>query len=567
MSSSVIVHISTLANEFPLYFRAPLLICLFWFLWGINLVVFNHFDIDYGDLLNLNYSLSPSSNTNPARSNSPSIASNDSAKSGALNGNSNSNSSSNNNQQLTSPKKIILSSLTFMGFILLLFACYRARWPFHDDLIYPALLFTLCAFILFSPFDIFLKHSREWFMKSLYRVIVPPVTGVLFVEVVFGDVLTSLCKVIADLEVTMCVLITHASTPNRDETAQFSSVVLGMSSNTQANGLGGSNEEEIIQSSHVTRLYGNEYGCADTWMRPFVTSLPFIFRFCQCFRMYRITGLAFPHLANCAKYLSSLPVIWISSFAYRYPDHYTKEMRLAWIFAVSFNSFFAFMWDIVMDWGFCRQGANHFLLRGSLLYMVQPISTKASGNGSLAAVTELVNLVSMKKTDADDIVIDKINGTTTPEKRLSWSDPSNHKMNDTGNNDTFGSSSNSNDNDDGGNDENEGLISAQFRRKLPSRDAISQQQFNETLSMDSNNSTRSPSSLRCLIESSPFLYYFSIILDFVLRILWSFKLSVHFQLTQEGVTFALEIFEIFRRFVWIFFRVEWEAIERKGRVL
>jgi len=71
-----------------------------------------------------------------------------------------------------------------------------------------------------------------------------------------------------------------------------------------------------------------------------------------------------------------------------------------------------------------------------------------------------------------------------------------------------------------------------------------------------------PSWASSVLGGGHMVYYGAIVLNFILRILWSFKLSVHFQLSQEGLTFVLEICEVFRRFVWILFRVEWEAVER-----
>jgi len=50
-----------------------------------------------------------------------------------------------------------------------------------------------------------------------------------------------------------------------------------------------------------------------------------------------------------------------------------------------------------------------------------------------------------------------------------------------------------------------------------------------------------------LLGGGHVIYYLAMMLNFVLRILWSFKLSVHFQLSQEGLTFVLEVCEVFRR--------------------
>ena len=55
-------------------------------------------------------------------------------------------------------------------------------------------------------------------------------------------------------------------------------------------------------------------------------------------------------------------------------------------------------------------------------------------------------------------------------------------------------------------------------------------------------------------------YYVAIILDFILRCTWSFKLSPHLDHFNdlEGGIFVMEFLEVLRRWVWIFFRVETE---------
>jgi len=268
-------------------------------------------------------------------------------------------------------------------------------------------------------------------------------------------VLTSIAKVLADVEVTGCVLAAHLVTPLHGQTPA------------------------PVTGSQAYASFERE--CADSWMRPLVTSLPFMLRFRQCWVQYRVTGRAFPNLMNCVKYLSSLPVIWISAYTQQ-EGHFSREVRAAWIFAVSFNSFFSFMWDIVMDWGLCRQGARHFLLREHLVF--------AQWGHAPAG--------------------------------FAWQEDD-------------GVASGGSAGDDAAGEDSEGRY-------------------------------------------SPLVYYVAIALNFVLRILWSFKLSMHFQLSQEGLTFVLEVrarhgrarantpaskvCEVFRRFVWILFRVEWEAIEK-----
>ena len=57
-------------------------------------------------------------------------------------------------------------------------------------------------------------------------------------------------------------------------------------------------------------------------------------------------------------------------------------------------------------------------------------------------------------------------------------------------------------------------------------------------------------------------YYAAIIVDALLRCTWSLKLSVHLDHFNdlEGGIFTMEVLEVLRRWVWIFFRVETEWV-------
>ena len=60
-------------------------------------------------------------------------------------------------------------------------------------------------------------------------------------------------------------------------------------------------------------------------------------------------------------------------------------------------------------------------------------------------------------------------------------------------------------------------------------------------------------------------YYVAVGLDLLLRFAWSVKLSPHldFLNEMEGGIFMLELLEVFRRWVWLFFRVEKEFVVAK----
>lgn len=64
----------------------------------------------------------------------------------------------------------------------------------------------------------------------------------------------------------------------------------------------------------------------------------------------------------------------------------------------------------------------------------------------------------------------------------------------------------------------------------------------------------------------PELYYCIIFIDLLLRCSWSMKLSVHLEHFNdfEGGIFVLEIMEVLRRWMWVYFRVETEWVRTRG---
>ncbi|PIL36148.1 transporter [Ganoderma sinense ZZ0214-1] len=59
------------------------------------------------------------------------------------------------------------------------------------------------------------------------------------------------------------------------------------------------------------------------------------------------------------------------------------------------------------------------------------------------------------------------------------------------------------------------------------------------------------------------VYPFAILMDLVLRLTWSAKLSTHLHAYGEGdlIIFWIELAEVVRRWMWVFLRVEWEIVK------
>lgn len=67
-----------------------------------------------------------------------------------------------------------------------------------------------------------------------------------------------------------------------------------------------------------------------------------------------------------------------------------------------------------------------------------------------------------------------------------------------------------------------------------------------------------------LLFRDSIVYYIAVLLNFVLRFTWSLKLSSHLHSVAElesGV-FLMEALELIRRWMWVFFRVEWEIVKK-----
>lgn len=69
-----------------------------------------------------------------------------------------------------------------------------------------------------------------------------------------------------------------------------------------------------------------------------------------------------------------------------------------------------------------------------------------------------------------------------------------------------------------------------------------------------------------LLLPDPLIYYLAIAIDLILRFTWSLKLSSHLHSIHEvesGI-FLMEALEVVRRWMWVYLRLEWEAVRKGG---
>lgn len=356
---------------------------------------------------------------------------------------------------------------------------------------------------LLWPGNLFFKPMRKAFGRAILLVLSPTLTQTItFSDIILADILTSFAKVFGDVWLTACFLV-----PRKEH-------------HTWWNGKG---------SVAV----------------PLLISLPYAIRFRQCLSEYCTSpAIASQHpsgvkekskrsLYNAAKYASAFPVIWLSAWyeADKKPDSHDGEWvtrYTLWLAAVCVNSIYSFWWDVTNDWGLSllqpgnmeslgqvAQNAVHLHRRG-MSYMPLPPSEEA----------EALPMSNFRHHTAGD------------EKGLIPSSSSN-----SGGGGHTPLAVPPSTNPSGG----PSISTASHRRNL--------------------------STMERMLRPTPSLifpawfYQLAILLDLLLRFFWSLKLSSHLHhvIEWQGGVFSMELLEIIRRWVWIFFRVEWEVVRRRER--
>ena len=89
---------------------------------------------------------------------------------------------------------------------------------------------------------------------------------------------------------------------------------------------------------------------SSSWLIAFTLCLPYVWRLCQCIRVYRDTG-ARPQLFNALKYSTAFPVIILSSMKYHVTlGQWNSAYKPLWLLSACLNSGYSYYWDIERDW-------------------------------------------------------------------------------------------------------------------------------------------------------------------------------------------------------------------------
>lgn len=342
--------------------------------------------------------------------------------------------------------------------------------------------------------------------SAVKRILLPPSDApIFFCDVILADILTSFAKVLGDLWISTCQIVNGGITQGRVRQH------------------GSANYITLAMVWYVPLSPSLPYNVEDELI-PLTHSLPYMVRFRQCLLEAHQSGWSNPRpFANSLKYFSAFPVILLSAAQKNVmadiatakgvtPQEIAESgerwfgehpMFRLWLLAVIVNTVFSFYWDIEMDWG----------LR---LCEVDTWFGKSEPNSPALG----------RRRGSDLTLIGRM--------RKLW--------------------------------RRGGLISHQRSPcPTPSPHFVS----STTLSPPNASGFFAFGLRPILFLPDPLVYHLFAIIDLVLRFTWSLKLSSHLHTISEiesGV-FMMEALELFRRWMWVFVRVEWEAVkmsEAKG---
>ncbi|GAA5979881.1 hypothetical protein JCM10908_001450 [Rhodotorula pacifica] len=413
----------------------------------------------------------------------------------------------------------------------------------------PAAFLVGAGIALCWPGKLLYQRERFRFLRSLRRIVSPSLNAAVpFCDIILADILTSSAKVLGDIWIAGCLVV----------------------------------------EGRGVQLMADE--CKRVWGVPFMTSLPYIFRFRQCLSEVYTGSTPTPRrsLLNALKYATAFPVIILSAMQTVIGDPFDPDETVheageqwigrttlfnLWILAVLINSLYSFWWDVTNDWGLSLLTPSGWSSSPAVSYaFIHPpaahgphahhhgggaarhsIPSRNGPNGQqqhhrVRSLASQANGGSAGPTSA--------NGMLTPPL---LEDPSNPAH-----------------------------LSTQYPpppsrphspmpKPTPAARLLSvasthgstgttpQRGHTRAFSTATSPNLSYPFLRPILLLPDPSIYYLCILLDLILRLTWSLKLSSHLHSAQEveaGV-FVVELMEVVRRWMWVYLRIEWEAV-RKG---
>lgn len=237
-------------------------------------------------------------------------------------------------RRLTPQLLLRISLLLWTIWLICYITTYVHNYLPINPFVFPLILISFLVVYLFNPFNICLRSSRWWLIKTIWRLVAAPFYHVTFADFWLGDQLVSMSQAMKDLEFIGCFYIN-----------KFKDGVNTIE-NTAECGSGGSIPMMIA-------------GTLPNW-----------FRAAQCVRRFVDTREGFPHLANTLKYSLGFIDVTLSYLNYYYSTHPSiTYLYYAFLTNKVISTLYSYYWDIFMDWGLIKlDGCVPVWARQKLLY-------------------------------------------------------------------------------------------------------------------------------------------------------------------------------------------------------
>jgi hypothetical protein len=281
---------SQIVEYVPVIFRASGIVTLFAYCWALNIRVFDSYDIPFRKYLGFR------------------------------------NSDAQYDDVISAVQRLLLV-------LVVSYTCYEVSVAYQLDAgraVAEIMFWIALGYQCLFSYHVVFRSFRAFIVER--AVVLYQSKEVRFIDVLFADVLTSMSKLLADMQFVLCsVVYLLYSDPSSARVSCMSSIV-----------------------------------------GPFLASIPYAIRSWQCLVAYNRTRSRW-QLVNFGKYMSSFPVIWISALKHHMGDgmlldEHDQHLQELWLYAVILNTLYSFAWDVVMDWGLDGSSVRYPLLRDDLRF-------------------------------------------------------------------------------------------------------------------------------------------------------------------------------------------------------